>query len=142
MMTKRMENIIGMYMDDILKDGVVFSLVDMQTIKIYSGEYEGVILKSSEPMLGFEDCDCDDAYIGVKIDDAYIEVSSEEEIREFYNENKEYLCDIAQASPYWRELNDDDFSFLARKCDNLAGKFDLQGDIIYLMQNLPRNSFL
>lgn len=141
MTTKKMNNLIGLYMEDVIKDNT-FSLVDMQTIRVDSEEFGEVILKSSEPMLGFEDVDCDDAYIGEKIVDAYKEESTEEEIREFYEENKERLCDVAKASPYWRELNDNDFNFLARKWDNLDGKFDLEGDIVYLMQNLPtRNSF-
>lgn len=142
MMAKKMNQIIGLYMEDVIKDSA-FSLINMKTIRVDSGEFEGVILKTSEPMLGFEDEDDYDAYFGYKIEDAYKEESPEEEIRAFYEENKESLCDIAKASPYWRELNDNDFSFLARKWDNLDGKFDLQGDIIYLMQNLPtRNSFL
>lgn len=62
--------------------------------------------------------------------------AAEKEIRAFYKENKQYFIDIAKASPSWRELNDADFRFLAEKYDRLNGQMDLQGDIIYIMQNM------
>ena len=56
------------------------------------------------------------------------------EIKQYYQDNKQYFDDIAKASPYWHELDDDDINRLAKKYIETDGQMDLQGEMIWLMQ--------
>lgn len=56
------------------------------------------------------------------------------EIKKYYEDNKVYFDSIAEASPYWHELDGDDINRLAKKYIETDGQMDLQGEMIWLMQ--------